>query len=318
MRFVTYESPSGPRAGVVRERGVHPLADGVTVRGLLEDGALAAAGDAALRTADPVPLADLTLRPPLEPASIRDFVAFEAHVEGVARAQEGSESVPAAWYEAPAFYFTNPHAGVGTGAPVPVFGGSTAFDFECEVAAVIGAPGRDLTPEQARAHIAGYTLFNDWSARDIQQREGRLPFGFAKGKDGAHTLGPWLVTADELEPYRRPDGYLDLVITVERNGAVIGVDTLANMAWPFEELVAYASRGTWVRPGDLIGSGTCRGGCLAELWGRAGRREPPPLVPGDTVTLTVKGIGTISNPVAEPRPVVPIPPARRRTVRPAR
>lgn len=312
MRFVTYTGrDAGSRAGVVDERGVHPLPPGVTVRGLLEEGTLTSAGAGALRGATPVPLDEVTLLPPLEPASIRDFVAFEAHIEGVARAQEGSTAVPAAWYEAPAFYFTNPHAGVATGKPVPIFGGSTAFDFECEIAAVIGTSGRDVTPGEARAHIAGYTIFNDWSARDIQRREGRLPFGFAKGKDGAHTLGPWLVTADELEPYRRDGDRLDLTMTIELNDRVIGTDTLANMAWSFEELIAYSSRGTWVRPGDLIGSGTCHGGCLAELWGRAGRQEPPPLAPGDTVTLTVEGIGTVTNTVAPARPTVPVPPARR-------
>ncbi|WP_256363270.1 MFS transporter [Streptomyces sp. TRM70350] len=127
------------------------------------------------------------------------------------------------------------------------------------------------------------------------------------------TLGPWLVTADELEPHRDADGFLDLALTVAVNGETVGRDRLADMAWTFEEMAAYASRGTWIRPGDVLGSGTCgNGGCLAELWGRGGVLEPPPLGPGDSVTMTVEGIGTISNTVVEGVAPMPVPPARRR------
>ncbi|MEU6407835.1 fumarylacetoacetate hydrolase family protein [Microbispora sp. NPDC046933] len=309
MRIATFEADGAERAGLVSEDQVRPLPAEVTVRGLLERDALPGAADLA---GPPIPLDSVRLLPPLHPASIRDFVGFEAHIEGAARAQEGKDAVPSRWYEAPAFYFTNPHACVGSGAPVPIFPGSERFDLECEVAVVIGKAGRDLTPEQAREHIAGYTIFNDWSARDVQQLEGRLPFGFAKGKDGAHTLGPWLVTPDELEPYRTADGYLDLTMTAEINGVVLGEDSLANCSWTFEEQISYASRGAWIRPGDVLASGTHGGGCLAEIWGRAGRREPRPLAPGDVVTLTVEGIGTVTNTVVEPGPATPIPTARRR------
>jgi 2-keto-4-pentenoate hydratase/2-oxohepta-3-ene-1,7-dioic acid hydratase in catechol pathway len=226
----------------------------------------------------------------------------------------GAAGVPHRWYAAPTFYFTNPYAVYGPHDDIPVPPGSNVLDFELEVAAVIGKEGRDLTPEQAREHIVGYTVFNDWSARDLQSAEMRVGLGPCKGKDTAATLGPHLVTADELEPFRDQDGFLRLALTAEINGEVVGKDLLSNMSWTFEEMVAYASRGTVVRPGDVLGSGTCgNGGCLAELWGVRGTQDPPPLKPGDTVTLTVEGIGTVSNTVVAGPDPVPVPAARRRT-----
>ncbi|GAA3165935.1 fumarylacetoacetate hydrolase family protein [Nonomuraea salmonea] len=194
---------------------------------------------------------------------------------------DGRGGVPDAWYDAPTFYFSNPYALIGAHDDVPVPPGCRAFDFELEVAAVIGKKGADLSPEQARDHIYGYTIFNDWSARDLQSREMQVGLGPCKGKDTATTLGPWLVTADELEPYRDADGFLRLTLSVSVNGEEVGRDLLSNMAWTFEELAAYASRGARIRPGDVLGSGTCgNGGCLAELWGRNGRQDPPPLQVG--------------------------------------
>ncbi|HEY9377122.1 MAG TPA: fumarylacetoacetate hydrolase family protein, partial [Jiangellaceae bacterium] len=116
---------------------------------------------------------------------------------------------------------------------------------------------------------------------------------------------------DELEPYRDDDGFLDLELTASINGNQVGHDRLSHMGWTFEEMVAYASRGTWVRPGDVLGSGTCgNGGCLAELWGRTGQQVPPPLQPGDVVTLTVEGIGQLTNSIVPGVAPVPIPTAR--------
>ncbi|CAM5680501.1 hypothetical protein SGLAM104S_06223 [Streptomyces glaucescens] len=206
------------------------------------------------------------------------------------------------------------HAVYGPGQDVPVPPGSSVLDFELEVGAVIGREGRDLTPEQARDHIVGYTVFNDWSARDLQSAEMKVGLGPCKGKDTATTLGPYLVTADELEPHRDGDGFLRLALTAEINGQVVGTDLLSNMSWTFEEMTAYASRGTRVVPGDVLGSGTCgNGGCLAELWGRRGERTPLPLRPGDTVRLTVEGIGTLTNTVVAGVEPVPLPTGRRRS-----
>ena len=252
---------------------------------------------------------DIRLLPPMLPVTYLHLITFKQHIEDVVRNTSPDATVPPSWYEFPFFFFTNPLSTIGTGDPVPMPPGCKVLDYEMEVAAIIGKAGKDLTPEQARDHIAGYTIFNDWSARDIQNSEMRLGLGTSKGKDTANTLGPCVVTADELEPYRRDDR-LHQRMTVFLNGREIGGDTLANMAWSFEELVAYASRGAWVMPGDALGSGTCGSGCLSELWGRSGRREPPPLKPGDVVTMTVQGIGTIENRVVEGAEPVPIPRAR--------
>jgi 2-keto-4-pentenoate hydratase/2-oxohepta-3-ene-1,7-dioic acid hydratase in catechol pathway len=314
VKFASFVHDGRRQSGVVADHRLHPFEHPVDLLGLIVEGeeALRGAGERALTASLPVPLTDARLLPPLQPPTVRDYMTFESHVEGVARGY--GDTVPEEWYAAPAFYFTNPYAMIGAHDDVPVPPGCGRFDFELEVAAVIGKAGRDLTPERARDHILGYTILNDWSARDLQGREMRVKLGPAKGKDTSTTLGPWLVTADELEPHRNADGFLDLALTVAVNGETVGRDRLANMAWTFEEMAAYASRGTWIRPGDVLGSGTCgNGGCLAELWGRGGVLEPPPLVPGDTVTMTVEGIGTITNTVVEGVAPVPLSSARRRS-----
>ncbi|MFF4120996.1 fumarylacetoacetate hydrolase family protein [Streptomyces sp. NPDC001714] len=319
MRFATYEHRDRRRVAVVAEDGtLYPLPGVSSLTGLLAGGGglpeLLDAGSAMLDVPAGPHVSEVRLLPPLQPPTVRDFVTFEEHVEGVRRSVDGAAGVPEQWYAAPTFYFTNPYAVFGPHDDIPAPPGSSVLDFELEVAAVIGKEGRDLTPEQAREHIAGYTVLNDWSARDLQSAEMRVGLGPCKGKDTATTLGPYLVTADELEKYRDEDGFLRLGLTAAVNGEVVGEDLLSNMSWTFEEMVAYASRGTWVRPGDVLGSGTCgNGGCLAELWGVRGRQDPPPLGPGDTVTLTVEGLGSVSNTVVAGPDPVPVPSARRRT-----
>jgi 2-keto-4-pentenoate hydratase/2-oxohepta-3-ene-1,7-dioic acid hydratase in catechol pathway len=314
MKLATWDDGGIVTAGVVGEHGLHALPPDVTVLDLVRAG-LPAALDAGLTalSAPPVPLAEVRLLPPLQAPTVRDFVAFEEHVEGVRKSIDGVGGVVPEWYQAPQFYFTNPYALVGAHDDVPVPPGSERFDFELEVAVVIGKDGASLTPEIAGEHVFGYTILNDWSARDLQSREMKVNLGPAKGKDSASTLGPWLVTADELEPYRDDDGFLALDMRVSVNGEEIGQDLLSNMGWPFEELISYASRGTEVRAGDVLGSGTCgNGGCLAELWGRRGELSPPPLQPGDVVEMTVEGIGTIRNRVVEGVDLPPVAAARPR------
>jgi 2-keto-4-pentenoate hydratase/2-oxohepta-3-ene-1,7-dioic acid hydratase in catechol pathway len=240
--------------------------------------------------------ADADLLLPYKPPSVRDFVTFESHVEGVRRSVDNASGVPDAWYDAPTFYFTNPHAlyGPGTAIARPVT--CRALDFELEVGVVLGSGGSSLSLAEAGDAIFGYTIVNDWSARDLQSREMQVGLGPAKGKDFATSIGPWIVTADELA--RSSDGSLDLDCRVSVNGVHVGGDRLSNMHWTFAEMIAYASRDSVVLAGDLLASGTTGGGgCLAELWGRTGSQLPPPLEPGDVVRMDVEGIGTLTGTV---------------------
>lgn len=294
-----------------------PFANGLTIQSLLELGLPAAlkvvgSADKTIKHS----AKDISLLAPMKPVTVRDGVAFEAHVEGVTQSVDNATGVVEEWYDYPTFYFTNPHAIIGTDVvmtPPP----SEKLDYELELGIVVGAidgePGRNLTPEKAKQAIFGYTIMNDWSARDIQAREMKVRLGPAKGKDFATTIGPWIVTADEFEGKHDGEGFLPLNMKVWVNGELYGEDSLSNIGWPLNELVAYASRNTMVAPGDLIGSGTCGwGGCLAELWGRNGSLTPAPLKAGDVVTMTVEGVGTISNVVGEAVAAPAIPRARQK------
>jgi 2-keto-4-pentenoate hydratase/2-oxohepta-3-ene-1,7-dioic acid hydratase in catechol pathway len=301
VKIARIELDGATRAAIVASDGVRPLPADVRVLDVLADHSLAA------RAGDVVEGARLLA--PVEPPTIRDFSVFHQHIEGVVLNSDPDAKVPEVWYASPFCYFSNPHAVTGPGDEIPVPPGCRLLDLELEVAAVIGRAGTNLRPEDAEAHIAGYTVFNDWSARDLQRHELQLGLGFCKAKDFANTLGPWIVTPDELERFRRGDR-LDLTMSASINGRSLGEDTLASMAWSWGELVSYASRGTWVRPGDVLGSGTCGNGCLLELWGRRGRDGLPPLAPGDTVTLNVKGLGTLENAVVAGVDPIELPRAR--------
>src|SRR5579875_404700 len=311
MRIARIEIGGAPRAALVSADGesAQLLPRELDVLAVLTASADERAQMAARAEAE-VSLAQVHLLAPVQPPTVRDFSVFEQHIEGV-RMLGGQRRVPEVWYESPFCYFSNPHAVNGPGAQIAVPPGCRELDFELEVACVIGRAGSNLAPEEASAHIAGYTIFNDWSARDLQLAEMRLGLGICKGKDFANTLGPWIVTPDELEPHRIGDRY-DLQMRAQVNGRELGSDTLANMAWSFEELVSYASRGTWVRPGDVLGSGTCGSGCLLELWRRHGREYHRPLEAGDTVSLTVQGIGTLTNQVTAGPELIRLPRARPR------
>jgi 2-keto-4-pentenoate hydratase/2-oxohepta-3-ene-1,7-dioic acid hydratase in catechol pathway len=305
MRIARIDHNGAPRTAVITgDEQVRRLGAEIAVLDLLT--ATSDGRDAIAERAEAeLPLAEVRLLAPIEPPTIRDFSVFEAHIEGIMMGQ--GRPVPERWYRAPFCYFSNPHAITGPRDPIAVPPGSQRLDLELEVAAIVGRSGRNLTVEEAASHIAGYTIFNDWSARDHAMDEMTLGLGFCKAKDFANTLGPWIVTADELEPFRTGDR-IDLDLRASVNGRELGDDTLANMAWSFEELVTYASTGAWIRPGDALGSGTCGNGCLFELWGRG--QTWAPLAPGDVVTLTVEGIGSLTNEVVAGVRQAPLPPAR--------
>lgn len=255
---------------------------------------------------------DVVLLPPVYPTAMRDFLSFEAHVDGMERGM-GNPGPPAEWYEAPVFLFMAPHAVTGPYDDVPMPPDTERLDFELEIAAIICRDARNVAPGEAGAVIGGYCVMNDWSARDLQGKEMKLKLGPSKGKDFATTIGPWVVTPDELDAFRDSDGFLDLAMSVRVNGVPVGEDRSGHMGWSFEQLVSHASRASWVKAGEVLASGTCASGSLAEAWGRNGALVPPPLQAGDVVEMTIEGLGTIRNTVApQDRSVAAVAPARRR------
>ncbi|MGE3619927.1 MAG: fumarylacetoacetate hydrolase family protein [Acidimicrobiia bacterium] len=238
-------------------------------------------------------LAEVTLLCPVpDPPSVRDFYAFEAHV-AAGRRTRGLEVDPD-WYELPVFYFSNPAAVVGPGDPVHAPEGSTELDYELEVAAVVGATTSVVDPDRWTEVVAGFTVMNDWSARDLQRREVRLGLGPAKGKDFATSLGPVLVTPDELLD---GDGRVHAAMRARVDGSLWSEGELADMHHGWPTLLAHAARGTTLRPGDVVGSGTVGTGCILELAARHGADHRPWLVPGQVVELEVEGIGRLANPI---------------------
>jgi 2-keto-4-pentenoate hydratase/2-oxohepta-3-ene-1,7-dioic acid hydratase in catechol pathway len=228
-----------------------------------------------------VDLDNVTLLPPLAPASLRDFLAFEDHV--LRGAKRRGKDVPPYWYEAPVYYKGNHRAIIGPGDDCPWPPYSDSIDFELELAAVIGVGGRDISIEDAPAHIFGFTIFNDFSARDVQAKEMSAWLGPAKGKDFANALGPCIVTADELGA--QPD--LEMICRV--NGDEWGRARSSDARWSWAEMVVHVSAGEDVWSGDVYGSGTPGGCCGVDL----GRE----LEPGDVVELEIEGIGVLRNTV---------------------
>jgi 2-keto-4-pentenoate hydratase/2-oxohepta-3-ene-1,7-dioic acid hydratase in catechol pathway len=228
------------------------------------------------------------LAPIPDPPLIRDFMAFEEHLLNI-YPRLGRE-IPPTWYEMPVYYKGNPASIGAAGDVIDLPSYADTLDFEFELAAVIGRPGTDISAEDALDHVAGYMIYNDFSARDIQQREMSVGLGPAKGKDftKAHVFGPWLVTTDEV-----PDVYA-LAMRAEVNGRLWCESSTSTMHWRFEDMIAHASRDEGLRVGEIFGSGTVGGGSGAE------RGES--LSPGDTVVLTVEHLGTLSNQVGKPAP----------------
>jgi len=238
--------------------------------------------------------ADLAFGPPiLQPPSLRDFYAFEGHVKTMWERRGGT--VPEAWYRLPIFYFSNVSEIRGPGEPVWCPAASEELDYELEVAALIDTPVHDLPADRGEEAIGGYLVFNDWSARDLQREETTVRLGPAKGKDFASSIGPWLVTPDELEDARAEKGYnLAMIATV--NGTELSRGSWADAQFSFGEMIARASADVRLRPGDLIGSGTVGTGCLLEVKDEILKRY---LAPGDEVTLAVERLGALTTPIVE-------------------
>jgi len=297
MKWVTYHDARGERTGVLSGDVIHVMPAGVTLLDLIGRGAdgLRQAGEEALRSPDPVRLDGARLLAPIpRPPSVRDCLCFLDHMRNCQAALGAGPALADTWYRIPAFYFACPATILGPYEDAPTAPGSAWQDFELEIAAVIGTGGKDLTVEEAEAAIIGYTIFNDWSARDLQQLEGQLAIGQGKGKDSGITLGPYLVTPDELEPFRHPSspGRLDLQVAALVNDTVIGSGSTAQMDWTFAEVVSYVSRGVTLSPGDVIGSGTVPTCTLVEHLNPAALEEFPGwLHDGDVVTLRVEGLG---------------------------
>lgn len=311
MRLVTYEVlGEPPQAGVLLDdvivaagsalaQGGLPLdPDGVDLLDVLEhwDEAEAILRDAA--SAEDVvthPRDEATLLAPLPwPPTVRDFYAFEEHV---ARSwKRRGQDVPEAWYEVPAFYFSNPSAVVGPDAPVAAPRGSRALDYELEVAWTVDRPLRNPSVRKAEEAILGLTILADWSARDLQKREMTVGLGPSKGKDFATSLGPALVTVDELAD-RRTDGAFDLAMEARVDGEVLSRGNLKDLHWSLAEMTAHAAQDVTLYPGEVLGTGTVGTGSLLDL----GREPGDYLEPGSVVELEVERLGVLRTPIVDRR-----------------
>jgi len=315
MKWVTYRADEGDRVGVVSGESIHALPPGTVLIDLVARGprGLRAAGDDALqRPSEVVRIDAVTLRAPIpKPPAVRDSLCFLEHMRNCQQAFGAGRVLKDTWYRIPAFYFACPSTVLGPYDDAPMAPGSAWQDFELEIAAIIGTGGKDLSVAEAEAAIIGYTIFNDWSARDLQNMESQLGIGQGKGKDSGITLGPYLVTPDELDPY-------NLAVTALVNDNEIGSGTTADMDWSFAEVISYASRGVTLNPGEVIGSGTVPTCTLVEhLDLSAPQAFVGWLHDGDVVTLRVEGLGETRQIVrATPRPH-PLPARRKPDTQPS-
>jgi 2-keto-4-pentenoate hydratase/2-oxohepta-3-ene-1,7-dioic acid hydratase in catechol pathway len=287
VRLVTTEGPGGPLPAALT--GTGEVVDLSSIAGSIE--ALVADGPEAWERARSLAARGPSGPPgrllaPIRPAALRDFLAFEDHARGGA-ARRGEDLNPA-WYRFPASYKGNHRSVVGPGEDVVWPSYSERLDFELEIACVVGIRGRDLDEAAAERAIFGYSIMNDWSARDVQREEMALRLGPAKSKDFATSLGPCIVTADEIDPRA------GLRMSASVNGEEWCRASTDMMHWSFPQMIVHTSRGEDVWPADVYGSGTPFGGCGLDLdrW----------LSPGDLVELEVEGIGVLANRVIRAAP----------------
>lgn len=280
MKMVTYgDGTAAPRVGVMLPDGVHDAGFEGTMLQLIEQWAERREEVGAHAASAPV-IKGARLLAPLRPRSMRDFLAFEGHLVNAMKAL--GRPVAPEWYSVPAYYKGLPDTVAGPEEEVPWPYYAQSLDHELELACVIGRRGKDILAAEAMEYVFGYTIWNDFSARDVQVRE--LPVGMGPSKtkdwDGSNALGPVLVTSDELD-------ISDLRMAVRVNGELWGEDRSSSMYHKFEELIAYSSMAQTLYPGELLGSGTAAGGSGLEL-GRS-------LSPGDVVELEIEGIGILRN-----------------------
>ena len=234
---------------------------------------------------------DLIILPPIiNPPAFRDFYAFEQHVKA-ARKLRKLDMHPD-WYKIPIFYFSNPNCCFGHGENIPYPNGTTELDFELEFAVIIGNGGSNINSSEANKVIAGYTILNDWSSRNLQREEMPMSLGPAKGKDFASSFGPYMVTPDEIESAWKDDGKLHLQMTCHVNGKKVSDGNTNDLYHSFGDMIERASMNTKLIPGEYIGSGTVGTGCILEL-----RPENAGgwLKKGDIVTLEIERLGILEN-----------------------
>ena len=241
---------------------------------------------------DSIPIEEVKFLSPLKPNSLRDAYAFETHVKTANRNR--GQDVPENWYKFPVFYYSNPGNNYGHEDTIPYPYYTQALDYELEIAVVIGKAGRDIQPEDVPEHIFGYTIFNDWSARDLQVQEMKVNFGPVKSKDFACSFGPVIVTHETLadKAVGRP-GVYHLEMTARVNGDEKSRGNFNDIYWSFGDIIARMSQSVTLNPGDVIGSGTVGTGCLYELT----KNQGPWLNHGDIVELEIERLGVLRNKV---------------------
>ncbi|QED47696.1 fumarylacetoacetate hydrolase family protein [Cytobacillus dafuensis] len=299
MKFVTFQKKDGSiRAGwIVNEQYVidmHEASNGVLPKDLLSfienhSFFMNFISSSQLNEKKVYPLKDVLLKAPLpNPKSFRDFYAFEEHVK-TARENRGLEMIPE-WYEIPVFYFSNHLAIKGPNEKIDRPENCQWLDYELEIACILGKEGKNIKAENAEDYIFGYCILNDWSARDLQRKEMKVGLGPAKGKDFSTSIGPYIITKDELEDYRIENGY-DLTMTAKVNGVLLSEGNMKDLYYSFGEMIECASDGVTLYPGEIIGSGTVGSGCILEL----GTDVHPWLEPSDEIELEITALGKLVN-----------------------
>lgn len=292
-RWLTYRSAGADRIGAVHDQHVFALPLGASLLGLLNDGVdmVDAARRAIDQPAEVAALSDVAVAPLITPPALIDSMCFFDHIRHCFPQWDARHEK---W---PFYWIGQPTTILGANDPVAMFAETEQFDYEVEIGAVIGRGGANLSPDEGEEAIAGYTIFCDWSGRDIQM-ERTVPL---KGKDGATTLGPWFVTKDEFEPYRSGKGF-DIETNASVNGRHISRGNWATVDWSFGDVVAYVSRGSRIVPGTVIGSGTVGWGCLLEFKLADPENFPGWLQSGDQVHVEAQLLGSLDQVITPPSP----------------